>query len=165
VSDLTPFQTVGPFFAVLLAHPAPPGAPPPAGEPLVVEGTVRDGTGAPVPDALLEAWHPDQGVAVRAPTDEAGRFVLRATRPSPQPGPGGAAQAPHLAVGVLARGVLTRLVTRVYLDDEPGTAADPVLALVPAARRGTLVARREAPGRYRWDLVLQGPGETVFLDV
>ncbi|HMI58375.1 MAG TPA: hypothetical protein VK511_10020, partial [Gemmatimonadaceae bacterium] len=72
---------------------------------------------------------------------------------------------PHLLLSILARGVLTRLVTRVYFADEPSTADDPILSLVPANRRDTLIAKREGGDRYRFDLVLQGDGETVFFDV
>ena len=81
------------------------------------------------------------------------------------PGPAGSLQAPHLAIGILARGLLTRLVTRLYFEDEPSNGDDPVLALVPAERRSTLVARRIDGDRYRFDVKLQGDGETVFFDV
>ena len=74
-------------------------------------------------------------------------------------------QAPHLVMGILARGLLTRLVTRLYFEDEPSNDQDPILALVPKERRATLIARRTSEGRYRFDVVLQGEGETVFFDV
>lgn len=169
MSDLTPSQTVGPFFAVLLDFPPPgptPVQPAAAGARLVtIWGIVRDGAGDPVPDALLEPWHPGLGEVVRAPTDDAGRFEFTAPRPGPTPGPGATTQAPHFALGVLARGLLHRLVTRIYFDGEPRNAADPILALVPESRRGTLVATADGPDRYRFDVVLQGRNETVFLDV
>jgi len=85
--------------------------------------------------------------------------------PGRVPGPDGKAQAPHIAVGVLARGLLTRLVTRMYFDGEPSNGEDAVLSLVPAPRRGTLLATRIDGDRYRFDIALQGPGETVFFDV
>jgi protocatechuate 3,4-dioxygenase alpha subunit len=68
-------------------------------------------------------------------------------------------------LSILARGILTRLVTRIYVDDEPANGTDPVLALVPAARRPTLLARHEGGGRYRFDIRMQGEDETVFFDV
>jgi len=81
------------------------------------------------------------------------------------PGPSGRPQAPHIVLGILGRGILTRLVTRLYFDDEAANAQDPILEMVPADRRPTLVARRVADGRYRFDIVLQGQDETVFFDV
>jgi protocatechuate 3,4-dioxygenase alpha subunit len=98
------------------------------------------------------------------PTGADGSFVLETIKPGVVPGPDGRPQAPHLVVGILARGLLTRLVTRLYFADE-ANAPDPILALVPAPRRSTLIARRIAEGRYRFDIVLQGEGETVFFDV
>ena len=165
---LTPFQTVGPYFAVL----------PLEGEnwastalSITIEGVVRDGAGAVVPDALIETWQADgsgrcdsvnasfRGSA-RAMTDTSGRYEIRTV----MPGPIGTGHAPHILVGVLARGVLTRLITRIYVPGHAAHATDPVLALVPASRRATLVAGVAAPDRFRFDIILQGPGETVFFD-
>lgn len=165
---LTPFQTVGPFFAVL----------PLAGEnfasvtpTITIEGTVRDGSGAVMPDALIETWQADatgrcdavdasfRGFA-RAMTDESGHYEVRTV----MPGSIGKDHAPHVLVGVLARGILTRLVTRIYFPDRPGNATDPVLALVPEARRTTLIASASGADRYRFDIRLQGESETVFFD-
>lgn len=186
MSELTPFQTLGPFFDFGLiirdgGIVAQPGA---QGRHVVIEGVVRDGEGAVVPDSLVEVWqanaagryrHPSDSQDRpldpafdgfgRVPTDDSGHFVFKTVVPGRVPGPDGKLQAPHLAVGVLARGVLTRLVTRLYFEDEPSNAEDPILALVPAARRSTLLARRVAPDRYRFDIKLQGEGETVFFDV
>lgn len=166
--ELTPFQTVGPFFAILPlageSNAAGPGAPGPR---IVVSGVVRDGDGAVVPDALIETWQADgtePGFA-RAPSDETGRFAITTVKPRPVPGPGGTPQAPHLVVGVLARGILTRLVTRIYFEDESANASDPILAMVPPKRRATLVARAVEKNHYQLDIVLQGPAETVFFDV
>jgi protocatechuate 3,4-dioxygenase, alpha subunit len=182
----TTWQTVGPFFALGFAwltvdDLAPPGV---SGQRVTIEGHVIDGEGQPVPDAVLELWqanahgryaHPDDtqdkplepafhGYG-RVPTDAAGFFRFHTIKPGPVPGPDGRPQAPHIAVSVLARGLMRRLVTRIYFPDEPANASDPVLALVPPARHGTLVARREAPdGVLTWDVVLQGPGETAFFD-
>lgn len=186
MAGLTPFQTLGPFFDFGLVIPdgeivAGPAA---AGRHITIEGTVRDGAGDVLPDALIEVWqanaagkyrhpHDRQDLPVdpvfngfgRVATDDYGRFTFTTIVPGRVPGPDGALQAPHLAIGFLARGLLTRLVTRMYFEDEPSNAEDAVLALVPGARRGTLLARRVDDDRYRFDIVLQGPGETVFFDV
>ncbi|MSP48989.1 MAG: protocatechuate 3,4-dioxygenase subunit alpha [Alphaproteobacteria bacterium] len=183
MSGATPFQTVGPFFRFGLIFDGcnlPVGAG--DGARIAIEGTVRDGDGAPVPDALLETWqadaagryrHPEDGRAApsdrpfdgfrRAATDPEGRFRLETVKPGPVPGPPNRLQAPHLVVGVFARGLLTRLVTRIYFEDEAANDQDPVLELVPTGRVPTLVAKRIAEGRYRFDIVLQGKDETVFL--
>ena len=183
---LTPPQTVGPFFAILvpeqgtltLATDYTPGSR------LVVEGVIRDGAGRPVPDALVEVWqanaegvcnHPDDPRSRgrdttfdgfgRIHTDATGAFVVETIKPGSVPGPDGARQAPHLVVGLFARGLLTRLVARIYFDDEPSNSEDPVLAQVPVDRRSTLIATRHAEGRYRIEIVMQGANETVFFDV
>jgi protocatechuate 3,4-dioxygenase alpha subunit len=162
---------------------ARPG-PAPAGEPIEVAGRVLDGHGEPVPDALIEIWQAnaagryaseadardeaplDPGFLGygRAATDEAGGFRFLTIRPGCTPGPGNSLQAPHIAVSVLARGVLRRLVTRIYFDGAPENADDPVLSRVPAARRERLLARREGDA-WRFDMVLQGPRETVFFAI
>jgi protocatechuate 3,4-dioxygenase, alpha subunit len=186
MAELTPFQTVGPFFAICLSEAgcARIATERAVGRHITIEGTVRDGAGAVVPDSLVEIWqanaagryaHPEDHQPKpldpnftgygRAPTDDEGRFVIETVMPGRVPGPGDALQAPHLLLGILARGVLTRLVTRVYFDDEPSTVDDSILALVPPERRATLIAKRVSEDRYRFDLVLQGDGETVFFDV
>ena len=131
-----------------------------------VGGRVLDGDGVGVPDAVIEVWH-KEGFA-RVGTDDDGRFSLEAIRPAPVPFDRTTMQAPHLSVAVFARGLLNHLFTRIYFEDEPSTKADPILRLVPEARRATLVARRE-PGEslthaYQFDIVLQGETETVFFD-
>jgi protocatechuate 3,4-dioxygenase alpha subunit len=114
-----------------------------------IAGVVLDGEGQPIPDALVETWDPSSGGFARCPTDDdGGWFVV-------------VAPAPHLAVNVFARGLLRHLVTRIYFELDAG---DPVLARVPAARRDTLLAQRTDDG-YRFDIRIQGPGETVFFDV
>jgi protocatechuate 3,4-dioxygenase alpha subunit len=181
----TPSQTVGPYFAIGLPWGAGPAAVA-DGTPgaLTIAGTVRDGLGAPVPDAMLETWQADpdgrfadahghggpsaldafRGFA-RAATDDDGRWTITTVKPGPVPGLRGAVQAPHIAVSVFARGMLHRQVTRIYFaDEEAANAADPVLGSVPADRRATLLAQRTDDG-YRFDIQLQGPGETVFFAV
>lgn len=183
---ITPSQTVGPFFAYCLT-PQDYGVAPLVHADLVVpdaigaririEGRVLDGEDAPVPDAMLEIWQADGagrypetaggpgfGGFGRAGTDAQGRFAFATIKPGPVPGPDGTTQAPHLAVSVFARGLLTRLVTRIYFPDEPANAEDPILARVPQARRGTLVAQG-SEGAYVFDIRLQGRDETVFFEV
>ncbi|KRE21388.1 protocatechuate 3,4-dioxygenase subunit alpha [Bosea sp. Root483D1] len=183
---LTPSQTIGPFFAYALT-PRAYGGPElaseqvagegVAGERIRIEGTVFDGDGVIVGDAMIETWQADAegrfnavGNAGftgfgRAETTAEGAFFIETIRPGALPGPNGSTQAPHLTVSVFARGLLIRLATRIYFDDEPGNAQDPVLALVPAERRSTLIARRGTDGVFRFDIRLQGEGETVFFDV
>ena len=183
---LTPSQTVGPFFAILV--PARGRATlvtdHTAGPRIVVDGSVCDGAGHPAPDALVEIWqanaaghcnHPEDSRTHgpdttfdgfgRVHTGADGRFALETIKPGIVPGPEGQPQAPHLVVGLFARGLLTRLVTRIYFEDEPSNGQDPILACVAPDRRSTLVAPRGAEGRYRFEIVLQGPRETVFFDV
>jgi protocatechuate 3,4-dioxygenase alpha subunit len=155
--------------------PLPALAPRPGlrGEVLTLRGRVLDGAGEAVPDALVETWQADaegryDGDAPRfgrCATQDDGGFAFVTVRPGRVAGPGGALQASHIAVGVLGRGLLRRLVTRLYFADDAALDEDPVLALVPPDRRGTLLAQADGPGVYRFDIVLQGPGETVFFDV
>lgn len=169
---VTPSQTVGPFFAIGLPwEDGPYAAVRDAPGAIRVSGRVLDGAGDPVPDALVETWQADPPAAAgfrafaRCPADDDGRWSVVTLPPGPVPAPGGGRQAPHLAVSVLGRGLLHRVVTRVYFPEHAGAnAADPVLAAVPAARRATLLARRTDDG-YAFDIRLQGPGETVFFDV
>ncbi len=184
--ELTPSQTIGPFFAYALTPRAYGGkelateqvaTEGVAGERIRIEGTVYDGDGVPVGDAMLETWQADAegrfnaaGNAGftgfgRAETNAEGAYFIETVRPGTLPGPNGAVQAPHLTISVFARGLLIRLATRIYFDGEPGNAGDPVLALVPQERRATLIAKRGADGVYRFDVRLQGEGETVFFDV
>ncbi len=175
----TPGQTVGPFFGLSLPYPGGPElVPPGAAGAIRLHGRVLDGAGDPVPDALLELWQagPDGAVVHepgslqrdgwtftgwgRAATDNAGHWSFSTLRPGPsRPG-----APPFFALTVFARGLLDRLRTRVYLpDSEASLAADPLLSSLPAERRRTLMATAE-PGGYAFDVVLQGAGETVFLE-
>jgi len=184
----TTWQTVGPFFSIGFSwlyrdNLAGPGV---SGERVEIAGRILDGQGNPVPDGIVEVWQANsQGQYAhatepqarpadedftgygRVPTDEAGCFRFTTIKPGRVPGPDGKLQAPHLAVSVFTRGLLRRLITRIYFPDEPGNAEDFALNLVEADRRGTLVAKRIAgrPGVLAWDVILQGPGETVFFDV
>jgi protocatechuate 3,4-dioxygenase alpha subunit len=182
----TPSQTVGPFFAYGLtpaqygydwasvAGPVVADASTP-GERIRLEGQVLDGAGVPVPDALIEIFQADG--AGRMPGEAGANAAFTGygrcgTGSTPdalwwfetvKPG-ASAGEAPHIDVIVQMRGLLTHAFTRLWFDDEDN-GADPVLALVPADRRGTLVARRTAPGLYRFDIRMQGDAETVFFDL
>lgn len=173
----TPGQTVGPFFHFSLPYDGDSDLVP-AGHPgrIRLEGMVRDGDGAPVPDALIELWQPDSEGRVlqaegslrrdgftftgwgRAATDRTGRYSFSTCAP----GPVTAGAPAFFAVCVFARGLPDRLLTRAYLpDDTAALVADPVLASLPPERRSTLVAGRDEHG-YVFDICLQGENETVF---
>lgn len=152
----TPAQTIGPFFSFALQWNDGPYALSRTDErALSIGGRVLDGAGEPVPDALIETWQGE--LFTRSATGPDGVYELVTAKPPARDG-----AAPHLTVTVLARGLLHRLVTRVYFPDEAeANAADPVLSSVDADRRGTLVAAASA-GRLVFDIVLQGRHETVF---
>ncbi|HEY4420451.1 MAG TPA: protocatechuate 3,4-dioxygenase subunit alpha [Pseudonocardia sp.] len=178
---LTPSQTVGPFLSLgltwLEGHLVVPQGTPRA---VRISGVLTDGAGAPVVDGLVETWqadadgrfdHPDDPRGAtgsgfrgfgRCATDAEGRFEILTVKP----GAIGDGQAPHIDVTVLARGLLDRVVTRIYFPDEPAAnAADPLLASLPPERAATLVAQEAGPDELRFDIRLQGDGETVFLSV
>ena len=168
---MTPSQTVGPFFAIGLPWPEGPfAAAEEAPDVIQVRGRILDGDGAPVPDALVETWQSTPAGTdgfrgfTRCPTDGEGRYAIRTLRPGPVPGPIGSTQAPHLTMSVFARGLLDRVVTRVYFgDEERANAEDPVLSIV-GERAATLVAAPTTDG-YVFDIRLQGPDETVFFSI
>jgi len=185
----TPSQTVGPFFHFCLTTdkswvPCIAG-PQVKGERVTLTIRVLDGNGEALHDAMIEIWqadsegkynHPDDRQAKtvdpgflgfgRAGTGEDGSCEFETIRPGRVPGPGSALQAPHLNVAVFARGMLKQLYTRIYFAGDPANQEDPVLALVPAARRGTLLAYPDAAhGGWRFNVRLQGEDETVFFDV
>jgi protocatechuate 3,4-dioxygenase alpha subunit len=160
-AELTPSQTVGPYFSLGLiarsANELDPGG-------IRITGLVLDGAGKPVPDAMVEIWQadedgrhrPDFGWG-RSGCDEDGRYSFVTRKPGAVAG-----QAPHLTVMVFARGLLKPVLTRMYFpDEEEANAADPVLTAVDDA--STLVAR--AGDRLEFDIRLQGDGETVFFAV
>ena len=175
---VTPGQTVGPFFGFALPYDGGPALVPAGRADAVrLHGRVLDGAGDPVPDALLELSQPDaDGVLPRqrgswsrdgfdftgwgrAATDREGRYGFTTVTP----GPTGSGAAAYFALTVFARGLLDRLLTRIYLpDDDVVLAVDPVLSSVPSDRRSTLIAERDETG-FVFDVRLQGDGETVFL--
>ena len=180
----TPSATVGPYLSIGLtwddgAHAV---APETAGA-IWLRGTVFDGNGDPVPDAMVETWqadpdgrfdHPDdpRGAAARPgfrgfgrSQTTTGEYAICTLKPGRVPDGDGGLQAPHVDVSVFARGLLDRVVTRLYFADEAAAnAEDPVLRSVPEHRRSTLLAQPSEDG-YRLDIVLQGDGETVFFRV
>jgi protocatechuate 3,4-dioxygenase, alpha subunit len=187
LAALTPSQTIGPFLHIevpyrgeeQLVEPDHPGA-------IRLLGRITDGDGNAVDDALVEIWqanaagryaHPEDdrddvpledaftGFG-RCATDSEGRFEFLTVKPGPVPGPDDRSQAPHIDVSVFARGLLNRLVTRIYFPDEAeANAEDPVLSLIEdEAERQTLVARQE-DGALRFDIRLQGDGETTFFAI
>jgi protocatechuate 3,4-dioxygenase alpha subunit len=171
----TASQTVGPYLHIGLSwltidRIAPTGS---SGEHVTIEGRVIDGDGQPVSDALVEIWQADAAGIYghsdflgfgRVPTDAAGRFQFQTIKPGAVADPQGNQQAPHLLVSIFMRGLLQRLVTRIYFPDEARNADDYVLCRVPVERRRTLVARHVSPGSLEWNVVLQGNDETVFFD-
>jgi protocatechuate 3,4-dioxygenase alpha subunit len=183
----TPSQTVGPFFHLALTDEGEsrlvseddPDA-------IHIRGTVFDGAGDPLPDALVEIWqanragryaHPEDprdeilleagftGFG-RCQTDASGTFEFVTVKPGAVPGPGGSLQAPHIDVGVFARGLLKRLVTRIYFpDEEEANNRDAVLSSVTDSRlRGTLIAD-QIEHTLDFDIHLQGDRQTAFFDV
>jgi protocatechuate 3,4-dioxygenase, alpha subunit len=184
----TTSQTVGPFFHLGCAtlyrtELAGPGV---GGERLSVQGRVLDGDGQAVPDAVLEVWQADASGEYaqqagldskasedvffgfgRIPTDADGHFRFSTIKPGSVSAPDGTRQAPHILVSVFARGLLTRLVTRIYFPGERLNESDLVLGSVDAGRRGTLMAKPvEGHKELReWNVILQGTHETVFFDL
>ena len=183
----TASQTVGPYFSIGLWWPDGPYVVP-EGTPGAVwlRGRVLDGHGRPIADALVETWQADPEGRFDHPADLRGRSTARAgfrgfgrcgtdddgaygiltLKPGAVPDPRGAAQAPHVDVSVFARGLLKRVVTRIYFPDEDvANAADPVLlGIADPLARATLVASRTADG-YGFDVCLQGDSETVFFEL
>jgi protocatechuate 3,4-dioxygenase, alpha subunit len=189
----TPSQTVGPFLHIGLTGQygfrevfhstlAEAGMP---GKHIRIEGRLYDGAGKIMPDAMIEIWqadgegryaHPADGRPLasnsfrgfgRCATDKEGGYAFATVKPGSVPGPNGSTQAPHVNVGVFARGMLKRLFTRIYFAGDPANGADPILALVPPERRDTLMAKPDPakPNVWRFEIRVQGGSdETVFFD-
>ena len=170
----TTSQTVGPYLHIgmtwlITENLAARGV---RGERVTIQGRVIDGNGKPVNDASVEIWQANaqgkygargfRGFG-RSNTDAKGRFRFKTIKPGRVPGPRGKLQAPHIAVNVFMRGQLKQLVTRIYFPGDPANDEDPVLSLVPAARRDTLIAKRKGT-MLEWNITLQGRNETVFFD-
>ncbi|MGX1103227.1 MULTISPECIES: protocatechuate 3,4-dioxygenase subunit alpha [Bradyrhizobium] len=192
---ITPSQTVGPYFKYGLtpngeyewndAFTSNLLTSDVSGERIRVEGKVYDGDGAVIPDCMLEIWQADAQGRFSDPqdaralpnssfkgfgrcgTDKNGAYAFDTIKPGSVPDADGKPQAPHILLAVFARGMLLHLYTRIYFEDEAGNAGDSTLALVPADRRPTLIARRKAGtgSAYTFDVHLQGDNETVFFDV
>lgn len=175
----TAHQTAGPFWhlidfpewADVLRQDGPnAGA---KGERIIIEGTITDGDGALITDAMVEIWHADpagrydgafQGFG-RCATDAEGRFRFTTLKPGPVPGRGNTLQAPHVQIAIFARGLLSHVTTRLYFAGETLNASDPLLNLVPVERRCTLIGEPIGPGVWQLDIRLRGGAETVFLDI
>jgi protocatechuate 3,4-dioxygenase, alpha subunit len=184
---LTPSQTAGPFLEIgLIAGPltnrlvgeSDPRA-------IRVQGFLLDGAGDPVTDGMVEIWQANAAGRYTHPADDReeipledgfwgfgrsdtaadGRFEFLTVKPGRVPWVDGRLQAPHLLVGVFARGLLKRVATRMYFPgEETANGEDPVLAWLDPEERATLVAREE-DGGLRFDIVLQGAGQTTFFAV
>ena len=184
---ITPSQTVGPFYAYCLT-PTGYDFPPLAqstlatedavGKRITLRGQVLDGDAAPVPDGMIEIWQPDgegrfaghhaaleyssfKGFG-RANCDDSGFFTFDTVKPGQVMTRDGQPQAPHIAVAIFGKGINRQLWTRIYFDDEESNSDDPILALVPAELRPSLIAKCSANDAYEIVFRLQGAGETVF---
>lgn len=183
----TPSQTVGPFYSIgfswLERADLTQGVD--AGPQVTIRGRVLDGDNQPVPDCVLEIWqadvngryaYPEDAPELlapnqfwgfgRVPVTDQGEFCFNTIQPGSVAGPDGKKQASHLVVSIFMRGLLRRLVTRIYFPQEPLNDSDAVLTQVPASRRGTLIPMRDSGDKQtlRWDVHLQGEQETVFFD-
>ena len=174
-------QTVGPFFHFALtdAELGTMAGDDLPGERIRLENYVVDGDGVyALHDCMLELWQADSaGRYAQSPadfrgfgrlaTDDHGGCIFQTIKPGRVPGPEGRTQAPHINVTVFARGLLKHLHTRIYFAGDRANSEDPVLALIPEERRGTLMAQpvEGQTGTWRFLIRLQGAGETVFFDV
>lgn len=189
----TPSQTAGPYVHIgcIPSFAGLPGVYPEdlgkraiedgaQGEVITITGSMYDGTGWALRDAMLESWQADaagiypgqpgadpavNGFCRFAADKDSGEYSLRTVKPGPTPVRGGGQQAPHIAIWIVARGINIGLLTRIYFDDEDN-GADPLLARIEQRQRvDTLIAKKTGPGEYRFDIRLQGADETVFLDL
>jgi protocatechuate 3,4-dioxygenase alpha subunit len=196
MSGITPSQTVGPYFAYGLTPNKKYDwkdtftnnllTPDVSGERIRIEGRIFDGDNQPIIDSMLEIWQADAQGRYASPgdkralpnasfkgfgrvgTDAGGSFSFDTIKPGQVPDPDGKMQSPHILMAVYARGMLRQSYTRIYFADEAANAEDPILALVPAERRATLIARRTVKDGhtvYTFDIHMQGDQETVFFEV
>jgi len=165
MSKLTPFQTVGPFLHLGLRYGLEPMTASGLTTPIVIRGRVIDGAGEGVADGVLEFWAEGFDAYGRVCTGAGGGYRLETRMPMSREAPGRSSDAPHFAVRVLARGVLTEYLTRVYFEGEPANQRDAIWRQVPADRRATMIAGAVGAHEYHFDIVLQGEQETVFFDV
>jgi protocatechuate 3,4-dioxygenase alpha subunit len=204
MSEITPSQTVGPFFAYGLTPKGrnqwdPNGqyswketvgdnliTADASGMRIRIEGRITDGDGVAINDAMIEIWQADsQGRYShsrgeqprpnakftgfgRSATDKDGVYGFDTIKPGAVPGPSGKPLSPHIVVCIFSRGMLRQIYTRLYFSDEGANATDPILTLVPADRRGTLIAHKQAGEgvpTYRFDIRVQGDNETVFFNI
>lgn len=187
--DLVPTasQTAGPFFHLGCTERAPVANLTTAdtvGERIRLTCRVFDGDGIPVPDAMIELWqanakgkynHPEDSQLKeidpgffgfgRLATDDNGVCTFQTILPGRVPGGDGKLQAAHINVSVFARGILRRLATRIYFAGDPAVVDDSILALIPSARRHTLLAKETGAGGWVFDIHLCGENETVFFDI
>ena len=189
----TPSQTAGPYVHIgciptfagiegvypedLGLSPIEDGA---KGDVITIVGSVYDGTGWAMRDAMLESWQADaagispgqdgadpqvSGFCRFAADKDSGEYTLRTIKPGSVKGRNGQVFAPHISIWIVARGINIGLNTRIYFEDE-GNTADPLLARIEQRPRvDTLIAKKTGDGTYRFDIRLQGEGETVFLDL
>ncbi|MBZ4689355.1 MAG: pcaG [Cereibacter sp.] len=192
----TPSQTAGPFVHIGLTpnklgiggiYPQDLGDSPiregAKGQQITIVGTVRDGAGMILRDALIESWQadaagiypgndprgaadPNVGGWARIIADfDTGEWVLKTIKPGAVPYPDGRMMAPHISLWIVARGINLGLQTRVHFEDEDNSAC-PVLGRIEHRDRvQTLIAKKTGPDSYRFDIVLQGENETVFFDI
>lgn len=189
----TPSQTAGPYVHIgcIPSFAGNPGIYPedlgksplngtPEGEVITITGSIFDGTGWALRDAMFESWQADAsgkfagqtgadpavtGFCRFAADKDSGEYTLTTVKPGAVASRGGAMQAPHISLWIVARGINIGLQTRIYFDDEDN-ANDPLLARIEQTPRAqTLIAKKTADGQYRFDIRLQGDNETVFLDI
>ncbi|MDA1237998.1 MAG: protocatechuate 3,4-dioxygenase subunit alpha [Proteobacteria bacterium] len=156
------------------------------GEQITIEGTIFDGTGAPLKDAMLEIWQADSDGLYNSPQEtrgicdpnftgwgrcavnlNTGLFRFNTVKPGQTPAPNGTLQAPHISVWIVARGINVGLQTRAYFSDEKEhNSSDPILNQIGDSKRiKTLLAIRQKKGVYSFNIHLQGHNETVFFDI
>ncbi|PUA16603.1 protocatechuate 3,4-dioxygenase [Glaciimonas sp. PCH181] len=168
-SHITTSQTIGPFpheawkWGVAATATLVSSAPT-----ITISGVIRDGNGAPISDGWIEAWLPDAVAAEsaqtipgfrRIPSDDNGAFSIQVSLPA-----AATAGKPVLFATIFARGLVKHQFTAVFLEDDTGLAQSEILNQVPAERRNTLIARKQADAQYQWDIWMQTDKETVFFD-